>query len=92
MIFSSMLFLAYFLPLVLGIYYAIHPKLKNAVLLTASLIFYAWGEPLYIGLMAFSIICNYLFGLVVKNRKSILALSVIVNLSGLFFFKYADFF
>ena len=92
MIFSSLLFLAYFLPLVLGIYYAIHPKLKNAVLLTASLIFYAWGEPLYIGLMVFSVIFNYLFGLVVKNRKSILALSVIVNLSGLFFFKYTDFF
>ncbi|MDO5480000.1 MAG: MBOAT family protein, partial [Clostridia bacterium] len=92
MIFSSMLFLVYFLPLVLGVYYVIHPKLKNAVLLIFSLVFYAWGEPVYIGLMACSILFNYVCGLLVKKRKLVLAFSVIGNLAGLFYFKYTDFF
>jgi len=92
MIFSSIFFLVYFLPLVIGVYYIVHPKLKNTVLLLASLIFYAWGEPVYIGLMMFSILFNYICGLCVGKRKSVLIISVIGNLAGLFFFKYADFF
>ena len=92
MIFSSLFFLLYFLPIVLGVYFIVPARFKNGVLLFFSLIFYAWGEPIYIGLMIFSIIFNYLCGLWVDKRKSILILSVIGNLAGLFFFKYADFF
>ena len=92
MIFSSMFFLLFFLPLVLGVYYVIHPKVKNAVLLLFSLIFYAWGEPIYIFLMVFSILFNYICGLFVEKRKWVLVLSIIGNLAGLFFFKYTDFF
>ena len=92
MIFSSLVFLVVFLPLVLGVYYVVHPKFKNAVLLIFSLIFYAWGEPIYIGLMVFSIVFNYICGLFVQQNKRILFLSVIGNLFGLFFFKYTDFF
>lgn len=92
MIFSSVFFLLFFLPLVLGVYYIINPKLKNAILLIFSLVFYAWGEPIYIFLMMFSIFFNYICGLFVENRKWVLAVSVIGNLAGLFFFKYADFF
>ena len=91
MIFSSVLFLVYFLPLVLALYYIVPLKLKNFVLLLSSLVFYAWGEPLYIGLMIFSIIINYIAGLLVKGRKGVLVFSVIINLSMLFFFKYTDF-
>ena len=91
MIFSSLFFLLFFLPIVLGIYYIIHPKLKNAVLLIFSLVFYAWGEPVYIVLMLTSILFNYLCGLFVYKNKSVLILSVIGNLAGLFFFKYTDF-
>ncbi|MBR3933946.1 MAG: MBOAT family protein [Clostridia bacterium] len=92
MIFSSILFLMYFLPLVLGVYYIVPKRFKNFVLLIFSLVFYAWGEPLYIGLMAFSIIFNYICGLLVKGRKGVLVLTVVGNLAGLFFFKYTDFF
>ncbi len=92
MIFSSLFFLLFFLPLVLGIYYIIHTKLKNLVLLLFSLVFYAWGEPIYIFLMLFSILFNYVCGLFAGKRKWVLVLSVVGNLAGLFFFKYADFF
>ncbi|MBO5274094.1 MAG: MBOAT family protein [Clostridia bacterium] len=101
MIFSSTLFLFLFLPLVLLIYYAIPKKFlpaKNIVLLIASLIFYAWGEPLNIVLMILSIVCNYIFGLAIgisKNdafaRKVVLVISLIYNLGLLFFFKYFNF-
>ena len=92
MIFSSLFFLMCFLPLVLGVYYIIPSKLKNTVLLLFSLVFYAWGEPVYIFLMLFSILFNYFCGLFVERKKWVLVLSVVVNLAGLFFFKYTDFF
>lgn len=92
MIFSSLFFLLFFLPLVLGVYYVVHPKIKNLVLLLFSLVFYAWGEPIYIFLMMLSILFNYVCGLFVEKRKWVLVVSVIGNLAGLFFFKYADFF
>ncbi len=92
MIFSSILFLMYFLPLVLGVYYIVPDKFKNSILLIFSLIFYAWGEPVYICLMAFSIVFNYICGLYVEGRKNILVLSVVGNLAGLLFFKYTNFF
>lgn len=92
MIFSSLFFLLYFLPSVLILYFAAPKKLKNSVLLIFSLIFYGWGEPVYISLMAISILFNYICGLTVGKRKWILVLSIAGNLAGLFFFKYTDFF
>ncbi len=92
LIFSSLFFLLFFLPAVLCVYYLMPAKCRNAVLLIFSLIFYAWGEPVYIGLMVLSILFNYACGLLVVKRKWVLVLSVIGNLAGLFFFKYTDFF
>lgn len=101
MIFSSTLFLFLFLPLVLSVYYAIPKKFlsaKNMILLIASLIFYAWGEPINIILMILSIVCNYIFGLAIGiskkdafARKAVLIISLIYNLGLLFFFKYFNF-
>ncbi len=96
MVFSSLLFLFLFLPLVLICYYTLGNRFRNIVLLIASLFFYAWGEPKYVYLMVFSIIINYLFGVKVDtaskgNRKLWLSISVIFNLGLLVIFKYADF-
>ncbi|MDB8792755.1 MBOAT family protein [Romboutsia sp. 1001216sp1] len=98
MVFSSITFLFYFLPLVLFFYFISPNKIKNLVLLVFSLIFYAWGEPVYIFIMLFSCIVDYVHALIIdKYRgtlKSKLALisSIIINLSLLVFFKYSDFF
>ena len=98
MLFSSIPFLFYFLPAVLLLYFAAPRKLKNAVLLLASLVFYAWGEPIYVLLMAFSILLFYGCGLAIgkcsqrKWKKLWVAVSVVVSLSLLGVFKYADFF
>jgi alginate O-acetyltransferase complex protein AlgI len=94
MVFSSLFFLFLFLPIVLISYYITKDKDKNYVLLIASLFFYAWGEPKYVFLMIFSIICNYYFGIKVNdslNRKTWLIVSIIFNISLLVIFKYADF-
>ncbi|HZK24202.1 MAG TPA: MBOAT family O-acyltransferase [Oscillospiraceae bacterium] len=97
MIFSSLFFLFLFLPLVLLSYYLLPQSCRNAALFLASLIFYAWGEPIYIWLMLFSIVINYLYGLLLaryekqpKLAKIILYSSLALNLGLLFFFKYAD--
>ncbi len=94
MIFSSLLFLFYFLAPVLCIYCLVGQRWKNLVLLIASLFFYAWGEPRYIFLMLFSIAFNYLSGFVIGTHKSKIALTIncVVNLSLLAVFKYCDFF
>ena len=97
MIFSSLVFLFLFLPIVLIFYYLCNDKLKNLVLLFASLFFYAWGEPQYVFLMIGSIVCNYIFGLKVssnnkKEQKLWLIISVIFNISLLGIFKYSNFF
>lgn len=95
MIFSCTLFLFYFLPAVLLTYYLVPQKAKNIILLLFSLVFYAWGEPIYIGIMLFSILFNYACGLALgkfQQKKLILIGSVIINLGILFFFKYTDFF
>ncbi len=63
MLFSSILFLFTFLPVTLILYYLAPGKLKNVVLLAASLVFYAWGEPVYVLLMIFSILFNYVIGM-----------------------------
>ena len=97
MVFSSITFLFYFLPLVVGIYFISPGKLKNYVLLFSSLIFYGWGEPKYILLMGISILLNYLMGLLIEkdagtNRPKLwLSLSVIISLGMLGYYKYTDF-
>ena len=99
MVFSSLLFLFYFLPAVLAVYFIVPRKAKNVVLLLFSLFFYAWGEPVYILLMLFSICMDYLLGLWMERvkqapgrAKKVLALAVVLNVALLGFFKYADFF
>lgn len=97
MIFSSITFLFFFLPICLFCYYILPNKLRNIVLLFFSLIFYSWGEPIYIILMIFSSIVDYSIGLIIDrnrcNYKSKLALfsSIFINLSLLSLFKYSDF-
>ena len=98
MLFSRIPFLYYFLPLVLAVYFLTPARFRNAVLLLASLIFYAWGEPKYVLLMLASILSGYGFGLLQeryrgqKGAKLVCGLSVAVSLSFLLYFKYADFF
>ena len=105
MIFASALFLFLFLPLTLAGYFLISSKLlylRNIFLLIMSLIFYAWGEPVYVFLMAASILLNYVAGLLLHfqrqklltflNEKQILLSSIVINLGLLFYFKYANFF
>jgi len=95
MIFSSITFLFYFLPLFLGLYY-IFPRIRNWILLVFSMLFYAWGEPVYIGLLVFSISMNYGFGRWIdfsrgRGDKWVLAGAVVANLAVLAFFKYGYF-
>lgn len=101
MVFSSPLFLFYFLPVILLLYYLVPRKQifwKNVVLLIGSLFFYAWGEPVYVLLMLFSIVMDYGLGLWLEHEKThgghpgrVLALAVVLNLLLLGFFKYANF-
>ena len=97
MVFSSITFLFYFLPIVLVIYYLVPNKWKNTVLLISSFIFYFYGEPKYVLLMAFSIVSTYVFGLLIdkykntKYAKIFLTSSIAVSIGLLIFFKYADF-
>ena len=96
MVFSSLIFLFLFLPVVLVCYYLSGNRFRNYILLGASLFFYAWGEPRYIYLMLFSIVINYFIGLKMdisskSNKKLLLLISIIFNLSLLIIFKYADF-
>ena len=67
MVFSSITFLFYFLPIVLGMYYIVPNKAKNLVLLIASLFFYFYGEPTYVVIMVLSIIITYVFGLLMDK-------------------------
>ena len=96
MLFSSITFLVFFFPAVLVLYYALPSlRLRNCVLLFASLLFYAWGEPKFVFLMLGSILFNYgaglLLGRTTANRKVILALAIVVNIAVLFVFKYLGF-
>lgn len=98
MVFSSLVFLFTFLPLTLICYVLAPRRIKNPVLLLASLIFYAWGEPVYLFLMLLSIGLNYVCGMEIaqklkKKREAKLALifAVAVNVGILGFFKYAGF-
>ncbi len=98
MIFSSFTFLWCFLPPLLALYFLIKsPVLKNVLLLAASILFYAWGEPLYVFLMMASVILNFFFGLAIgraetqKSRKILTLFGTIVNIAILMHFKYTDF-
>lgn len=98
MVFSSLLFIFCFLPAVLTVYYLVPKKFKNLVLFISSLIFYAWGEPVYVFLMLFSTVVDFTSGLFVykyRDRKHIarwfVAASVSINLFILCFFKYSGF-
>ena len=97
MLFSSSVFLFIFLPAVLLGYYLLRgQRARNLLLLGASLLFYAWGEPVYVFLMLFSICANYLLGRGIDarrggGRKTLLILAVVLNLGLLFVFKYLNF-
>lgn len=98
MVFSNLVFLCLFLPAVLLIYYAVRKELQNIVLVFFSLVFYAWGEPIYVFLMLFSILVNYWFGILLGNsrftngqRKLLLTFAIVMNIAILGYFKYANF-
>ena len=99
MLFSSIPFLYYFLPIVLIVYFML-PKifLKNTWLLIASLFFYAWGEPKYAILMISAITIGYVFGLLIEKfrgkplSKVFMIIAVASELALLGYFKYANFF
>lgn len=101
MVFSSILFIFYFLPLTLLLYYAGPSRLRNLVLLVMSLVFYSWGEPVYISIMLFSTVFDYGNGIAIEKclssgrkraARAVLLLSVAGNLGILGFFKYSNFF
>lgn len=95
MVFSSITFLFYFLPIALLIYYVVPNKFKNIVLLISSLFFYFYGEPKYVCLMIISIIITYIFGILIdkyeKQSKLFLAISIITSVGLLVYFKYINF-
>lgn len=98
MLFSSVTFLFYFLPIVFMIYYIVPNKIKNYVLLLASIVFYAWGGVLYLPILIISVFSNYLFALKIdkykdnkEKSKRILTLSIIFNILFLGVFKYLNF-
>jgi len=98
MLFSSIPFLYYFLPVTLILYFAAPKPVKNVVLLLASLIFYGWGEPSYVFLMAGSIVMGYVAGILIEKVKQttlkrlVLVTSLVISLGLLGYFKYANFF
>jgi alginate O-acetyltransferase complex protein AlgI len=105
MIFASSLFLFLFLPITLAGYFLIgekHLNLRNIFLLLMSLLFYAWGEPVYVLLMIGSISMNYIAGVLLHLQRKqntklftenrILVVCIVINLGLLFYFKYANFF
>ncbi len=98
MVFSSIPFIFMFLPIFALFYYAVPFKAKNYVLLVFSLIFYAWGEPIYILLMLIVTIINFIAGLLINyfdnnnlKRKLVIISAVILSIAALCYFKYADF-
>ncbi len=98
MLFSSIPFIYYFLPLVFLVYFLVPRKFKNFTLLVSSLIFYAWGEPKLTVVMLVSIATGYISGIILekyrntKKGRLILCLSLLIPVSFLVYFKYADFF
>ena len=97
MVFSSTVFTFLFLPVVLALYYLAKERYRNAILLAASIFFYAYGEPYFVFIMLASVLLNYLSALLVDryrgSRKAavLLAADIALNLGILFIFKYLDF-
>ena len=99
MVFASLTFLCFYLPLTLGVYYLSPKKIKNFVLLLTGLVFYAWGEPVYVLVMLLSALIDYTAGRIIAaaDEKNIrlkticLVVSVVMNLSLLGVFKYSGF-
>ncbi len=92
MLFCSLVFLWFFLPIVFFICTGLKKiSRKNAFLLAASIVFYTWGEPVYIILLLISIIMNYAFGFLAARKKSFAVVAVICNLALLGYFKYFNF-
>ena len=98
MVFSGLLFLFRFLPIFLICYFVAPKRMRNLILFLGSLVFYAWGEPVYVVLMLFSTVSDYVHGLLIERfrhksgaAKALLVSSIIINLGMLGFFKYADF-
>ena len=96
MLFSSITFLFYFLPILLIVYFIVPSKFKNLVLLVFSLIFYAYGEPIYVLILLLSCLVNFVAGLLIEKfpskGKLILVLTIVYNVGQLVYFKYTDFF
>ncbi len=97
-LFSSMEFLLFFLPVVLGVYFLLPLKARNYWLLLGSLFFYAWGEPVYVVIMILSIAFNYFLALRIEElagskaaRKLVFVVAIALNLCTLFVFKYLGF-
>ena len=96
MVFSSILFMFIYLPVVLFLYYISPVKWRNPILFVVNMIFYGWGEPVYILLMIVSITINYINGILIgkwrhvddKKAKAVLVVNVVLNLALLGFFKY----
>ena len=95
MVFSSILFLFRFLPAFLILYFVVPKRARNLVLFLGSLVFYAWGEPVYVVLMLFSTLSDYIHGLLIDRYRGkraatcFLVSSVVINLGLLGFFKYS---
>ncbi len=100
MVFSSLIFVFAFLTVTLALYFAAPRKLKNLVLFVMSLVFYGWAEPLFLVIMLVSVTTAFFFGFPIakhrytnkKKAKIYLAISLILNLVWLLFFKYCNFF
>ena len=98
MLFSSITFLYYFLPCVLFLYFLAPKRIKNAILLITSLVFYAWGEPKYVFLMLISILLGFVGGMFIERFKGKNAAKIIfcgclgIQLVLLGYFKYATMF
>lgn len=97
MLFSSMTFLFVFMPLVMVVYFLSKKEIRNYVLLIASIIFYAWGEPRYLAIMIITILVNYAGAILLdkhyssRQRLWIVSLTIVLDLSFLFYFKYFNF-
>lgn len=94
MVFSSVVFLFYFLPLFLVLFNFTPPILKKYILLTASLVFYAWGAPIFIITVLVSCLIDYVIinQFQKKIKKLLLLFSLVLNIGLLLYFKYANFF
>lgn len=95
MLFSSINFLYYFLPCVLILYFLVPTKYKNSILLISSLLFYFYGEPIYILVMFGAILSSYIHGILInkypKHKKIFMISSIIISLGALGLFKYSNF-